>query len=220
MLGIAAAMLMIYLEQIQLILRIAAINGFDVTASERLAEILVIQGDYPSLAEAAGALTSAGRPPAIKAKRHWTWSKSLDVLIQVPTMIGVRFRDLASRWERFVLVATYASSLFPPIGIPVWSRINVRTTRRIGASAVNFYANESATSYPVAMPPASSSRRRRVLEVVNISLAAVLALMAVWVHPSRAPASLGWILFALGETSLVLVVARLVWLMRRPRSSV
>ena len=54
--GMLPAMAMIYFEQLNAVLRIAAVFGRDPSEPVRAAEILVVQGRYPTVAEAAGAL--------------------------------------------------------------------------------------------------------------------------------------------------------------------
>ncbi len=68
--GLLPAMAMIYVEQLTAVLRIAAVFGRDPAEPVRAAEILVIQGRYPTVAQAALALQGAGRPASTLSGRH------------------------------------------------------------------------------------------------------------------------------------------------------
>ena len=212
--GMVPAMAMIYCEQLVVVLRIAAVYGRDPTDPIRAAEILVIQGRYATLEEAAGALTRVGKP----SKRTGDANTALRLIQQLPSMIGLRLRRVNWRSPVDVLVAgaEVASYLVPVISLPVWAYASACAMRRLGRSAIAFYS-EAPTPPPttrVVLPPRPSARTRRIVIASIVPLAVALGVLfsllplGVW-HPA-----IRWIGLILGEVALLLTFARLIRLTR------
>ena len=213
--GMVPAMAMIYCEQLVVVLRIAAVYGRDPTDPVRAAEILVIQGRYATLEEAAGALARVGKP---LGKRTGDASTALRLLQQLPSMIGLRLRRVRWRSPVDVLVAgaEVASYLVPVISLPVWAYASARAMRRLGRSAIDFYsgAPPAVSTTRVTLPPRPSARARRIVIACIVPLAVALGVLfsllplGIW-HPA-----VRWIGLVLGELALVLTFARLIRLTR------
>ena len=140
--GMLPAMAMIYFEQLTAVLRIAAVFGRDPMEPVRAAEILVIQGRYPTVAEAAVALQRVGRratqcPVATDAPTIG------GVVRQLPSMIGLHVRKVraASPIDVVVAAVEVASFVVPVVSIPIWTFASARAMRRLGRAAVAFYAH-------------------------------------------------------------------------------
>jgi len=218
--GTVPAMAMVYCEQLVVILRIAALFGRDPRHPVRAAEILVIQGRYATLAEAAAALageTDTSAESSAVRTRH----RLLDFVKQVPGMIGLRVRTMRSRsiFDRVVGVVEVVAYFVPVLSMPIWAVANAHATRRLGQRAIDFYGQPAPAlelGEPIVLPGRLSSRKRRLLIAAVIPLALAMgALLAVF-PIGHARVSARWLALALGELALMLTFARLVRLTRVP----
>ena len=180
--GMVPATAMIYCDQVISILRIAALYGHDPADPLRAAEVLVIQGRYRSIVEASQGLASAAAGPehAIRPGRLARLRVGIRELL---AMIGLQLNRFKSPVEVIVTSAEVAAYLIPIVSIPVWMVANMRTAKRLGRDAVEFYSNYPATSdHPsITVPPLAPRHRQRrfiaglvVLTIVLLGLALVI----------------------------------------------
>jgi hypothetical protein len=217
--GMLPAVAMIYCEQLVVVLRIAAAYGRDPADPLRAAEILMLQGRYDTVDAASAALRNVGaRSPrrlAVSGPRA-----VMDVVRQVPSMIGLQVRKLRSRspFEVVIGAAEVASFFVPVVSLPVWAFANAHATRRLGRRAIDFYRQPSAASSvepPVVLPSRPPARTRRLVIATVVPFA--LALGVLWSYLPIGRYQHGrWIGLAIGEAALALTFARLIRLTRVP----
>jgi hypothetical protein len=210
--GMPAALAMIYCEQLGAILRVAAIHGRNPMAPERAAEILVIQGRYPTVAQATIALREAtlarAGVPAL------TFTERLGQLLHsLPSMVGLQMRRMKNPLD-IVIGAIEAASLFVPvISIPAWAYANGRATSRLGKKAVSFYAEPpDAAPQPeptfLLGPPTARRRRNFVVNVVAVWLA--LAALAAIIPLGRYAHALPLAGKLLAEVGLIVAFSKII----------
>ena len=141
--GMLPAMAMIYCEQLIVVLRIAAAYGRDPSDPARAAEVLVVQGRYSTVQDAADALQKVGAADEISFGSEVR--TFFDVVRQFPSMIGLRLRQYTrSPIDLVIAGAEVASYLVPVVSMPVWTYASARATRRLGHAAINFYSQPVA----------------------------------------------------------------------------
>jgi hypothetical protein len=218
--GMIPAIAMLYCEQLVVVLRIAAVYGREPGDPLRAAEILVIQGRYATLDEAAAALERVQRPGSTRSAGAGTAFRALQ---ELPSMIGLRLRRVNWRNPIDVLVtgAEIASYLVPVISLPVWAYASARAMRRVGRSAIEFYgaAPHERPSLTVVLPPRPSPRTRTLLIGSMVPLGIVLGVLFYWFPFGPGHTALRLIGLAIGELALVLTSARLIRLTRVPAAS-
>ncbi len=107
------AMAMIYCEQFILVLRIAAVYGRDPKDPARVAEILVIQGRYSSVRDAAAVLCTVGTARNSRPEETEVGTV-VGVIRQLPSMIGLHVREFArSPIDLIISGLKLLHSLFP-----------------------------------------------------------------------------------------------------------
>jgi hypothetical protein len=219
--GMLPAMAMIYFEQLTVVLRLAAVFGRDPTEPVRGAEILVIQGRYPTVGEAAVALQRAGRPAAKRPVA--TEARTIgDVVRQLPSMIGLHVRKVraASPIDLVVAAIEVASFVVPVVSIPIWTIASARAMRRLGRAAVAFYTyepvDEGQAAPAVRLPPRPTPRTRRLVIGTIVPLALALGVVITLLPISRWQHGLLWFGLVLGELTLLLTFARLIRITRVP----
>jgi hypothetical protein len=206
------AMLMIYCEQLAVVLRIAAIYGRDPGDPTRAAEILVLQGRYPDVAAAAAALRQVGRKPPrqLPSTRSATVASALR---QLPSMIGLQARRIKTPMDAVILIVEVGAFVFPVISIPVWMYANARATRRLGEAAIGYYRTAptiDAGAAGLVLPAPPTRRRRRLFIATAVPLAAAFGVLAAFLPFGRYGHHLRWVGLALAELALVLIFARLI----------
>jgi len=223
--GMLPAMAMIYVEQLTAVLRIAAVFGRDPTRPVRAAEILVIQGRYPTVAEAAVALQGAGRPAS--HRQAATDARTFgDVVRQLPSMIGLHARKVraASPIDVVVAAVEVASFVVPVVSIPIWTIASALAMRRLGRAAIAFYAqervDEGEAAPVVVLPPRPTPRTRRLVIATVVPLALALGVVITLSPINRWQHGLLWLGLVLGELTLLLTFARLIRITRVPAGGV
>jgi hypothetical protein len=212
--GMIPALLLIYCEQLAIVLKIAAIHGKDPCDAARIAEFLVIQGRYGSTAEAADALARLGAPAA--GRRVGRLHRGVAVIRQLPELIGLTLRRIRNPLDAIIVAVEILSFFVPVVSIPIWAYANARATRRLGTSAIAYYANAGSTAagttprHQAMRPP--PKRLRLLLILVWCALAAVAALLPLGSHAARA-LPLGGRLLA--EAALAATFGRLLVMTRR-----
>jgi hypothetical protein len=213
--GMVPAMAMIYCEQLVVVLRIATIYGRDPLDPVRAAEILVVQGRYATVGEAADALASIGTHGDASASGPGT---ALRVVQQLPAMIGLRLRRVNWRSPIDVLItgAEIASYLVPVISLPIWAYASARAMRRLGHSAIDFYSGsvEERPTTPVVLLPRPGTSVRRILIASVVPLAIALGVLFFIFPIGFSHQAVRWIGLILGELALLLTFARLIRLTR------
>ncbi|MGH2744672.1 MAG: EcsC family protein [Thermoleophilaceae bacterium] len=114
--------------QSRMIFYVAAAYGYDPRHPMRPAELLALQGVYPSPAEAREALDGMGKPMAQAMVEKAISSRSTDRLHRR------LLKYLAKRMAR-----RYAGRLIPFIGAPIGAIQNGNATREIGQLALSYY---------------------------------------------------------------------------------
>jgi hypothetical protein len=211
--GMVPAMAMIYCEQLVVVLRLAAVYGRDPMDPIRAAEILVIQGRYPTIEDAAAALGNAGSTAEnrrLTANTHTIFN----IVRQLPSMIGLRIRKFTrSPFDLVVTSAEIASYLVPVISLPVWAFASARATRRLGRAAINFYsrpATDLAPDTEFVLPPRPAIRTRRIVIGSVVPLAVALGVLFSLLPLGTHRPGIRWIGLVLGEIALLLTFARLI----------
>ncbi|MGH2713412.1 MAG: EcsC family protein [Thermoleophilaceae bacterium] len=114
--------------QSRMIFYVAAAYGYDPRHPMRPAELLALQGVYPSPAEAREALDGMGKPMAQAMVEKAISSRSTDRLHR--RLLKYLARRMARR---------YAGRLIPFIGAPIGAIQNGNATREIGQLALSYY---------------------------------------------------------------------------------
>jgi hypothetical protein len=216
--GMLPAMAMIYCEQLIVVLRIAAAYGRDPSDPARAAEVLVVQGRYPTVQDAAAALQKAGAADS----RHSAPEVHtvLDVVRQMPSMIGLRFRKYRrSPIDLVIAGAEIASYLVPVVSMPVWTYASARATRRLGHAAIDFYSQpvaEQTLKTSIVLPPRPKPRTRKLLIGSVVPLALILGVVFWFLPFGFLHLGLRWVGLVIGELALALTFARLIRLTRLP----
>ena len=221
--GMVPAVAMIYLEQVLVVLRIAAIYGRDPCASERCAEILVFQGKYDSPSAAMAALRQA--VTGEKSERSSQRTAGIAGAVrQVPSMIGLQMRKFKAPLDVLIALTEVAAFFVPVFSIPVWAVANARATRRLGRSAINFYSQLPTGDtgvVAIALPDPITARTRRRLGWAFVPLVVGLAVLAAFLPLGRLGHRLPWGGLGLAELALVSTFVRLMQItapirLRRP----
>jgi hypothetical protein len=221
--GMVPAVAMIYLDQLIVVLRIAAIYGRDPTASERCAEILVFQGNYNSTSAAMAALQQAVADKECGRSPERTTGIA-GALRQVPLMIGLQMRKFKTPLDVLIAVTEVVAFFVPVVSIPVWAVANARATRRLGRAAISFYSQPPTAdtgAVAIALPDPITSRTRRRLGWAFVPLVVGLAVLAAFLPLGRLGHRLPWGGLGLAELALVSTFVRLMQItapirLRRP----
>jgi hypothetical protein len=139
--GMIPALLLIYCEQLAIVLKIAAIHGKDPCDAARIAEFLVIQGRYGSTAEAADALARLGAPAA--GRRVGRLHRGVAVIRQLPELIGLTLRRIRNPLDA-IIVAVEILSFFVPVGDRLLRERGVDSGRNDAAAPGDETASEAA----------------------------------------------------------------------------
>jgi hypothetical protein len=119
--------------QSRMVFYIAAAHGFDPRHPMRPAELLTIQGLYPTAAEARHALDGAGRHMALAmAERAMRSSRN--------EAIHARLMKYATKR----LARRYAGRLIPLVGAPLGAVQNAGATKELGRRALAYYGGDQA----------------------------------------------------------------------------
>jgi hypothetical protein len=213
--GLLPAVAMIYFEQLIVVLRIAAVYGRDPTDPARAAEVLVVQGRYQSVSDAAAALQVAAEPAA--HRRAASDVGTLAALVhQVPSMIGLQVRKFTSKSPIDLIIAfvEVASFFVPIVSVPVWGVASARATRRLGHAAVDFYSRpeadpDSAESVVLSARPRPWVRRLLLATVVPLFLA--LGVIVALIFPlGRFSHHIHVAGFVITELAIVVIFFRLI----------
>jgi EcsC protein family len=112
---------------------IAAAYGYDPRHPMRPAELLALQGLYPTAAEARAALDGMGKRLAQAAVEHAMTGRSMDRLHR--RLLKYLAKRLARR---------YAGRLIPLIGAPIGAMQNAGAAKEVGRAALSFYGGDHA----------------------------------------------------------------------------
>jgi hypothetical protein len=203
--GMVPAMTLLYLEQVLLLLRIAAIHGRDPRDPARAAEILMLQRGYDTVARAEQALLSVGSSTPdsrqlSRPRRLWL------VVRQLPSMIGLQLRRMKNPLHALLAAAETATMFVPILGIPVWAQASGSAMNRLGERAIEYYreAPISAPGNAVVLPESMSDQARRRFVGALVALIAVLAIVALFIPLGPFGHFLPLAGIVLAEVSLVL----------------
>ncbi len=217
--GMIPAMAMIYCEQLIVVLRIAAAYGRDPVDPARAAEVLVVQGRYPTVQDAAAALQEAGA--AAESRRSVPEVRTFfDVVRQLPSMIGLRLRQYTlSPIDLVIAGAEVASYLIPVVSMPVWTYASARATRRLGHAAIDFYSQpvpEQTLKSSIVLPPRPEPKTRKLLIASVVPLGLTLGILFWFLPLGLSHHGLRWVGLVISELALALTFARLIRLTRLP----
>ena len=219
--GMVPAMAMIYCEQLIVVLRIAAVYGRDPSDPARAAEVLVVQGRYSTVQDAADALQKAGA--VADSRRSVPEVRTFfEVVRQLPSIIGLRVRKFTARSpiDIVVAVAEVASFLIPVVSMPVWTYASARATRRLGHAAINFYSQPvvvGQTLKPsIVLPSRPKPKTSKLLIVSVVPLGLTLGVLFWFLPLGLYHHGLRWVGLVISELALALTFARLIRLTRLP----
>jgi hypothetical protein len=119
--------------QSRMVFYIAAAHGFDPRHPMRPAELLTLQGVYPTAAEAREALDGAG--------------KHLAVAVAERAMLSDRNEAIQARLAKYAakrLARRYAGRLVPLLGAPLGAIQNAGATKELGRKALAYYGGDQA----------------------------------------------------------------------------
>ena len=216
--GMVPAMAMIYCEQLVVVLRIAATYGHDPTDPARAAEILVVQGRYPCVQEAAAALQQAGTTSNVRQAGRGV-RVAVNVVRQLPSMIGLRVRKFTRRSLFDVIITGAEVASYFVLSLPVWAFANARSTRRLGNKAIDYYHQLAVQQVPptaIVLPARPRPRTRALLIGGVVPLALALGVLFFFLPIGPYHHGVRWVGLAISEVALVLTFARLIRLTRVP----
>ena len=212
-------LLSIWLNQVTLVLGIAASAGLDPADPLRIAEFLVVSGLYDSVDEAARVLSSIPSPRDTVTKRP-LGTAIAGLAAQVPALLGLGLRRVRSMGlrEAITLAVMGVGCVVPVVGIPVFALSSGRETRNLGLEAIEFYGAAQPPPAPAALSIDMEARGwKRPLRIFGVLALALLAGMALatwhWLgsrHGSPAHVALAvvWVWVLLTGTNLVVTVRR------------
>jgi hypothetical protein len=183
-------LLSIWLNQVTLVVGIAASAGLDPADPLRVAEFLVVSGLYDTVDEAASVLSAIPYPREVSAKRG-LWTAVAGLAAQVPALLGLGIRRVRSMGirEAVTLAAMGIGCILPIVGVPVFAFSSGRETRSLGLKAVQFYSAPAQTPPPVLavdVEGGNSKRARRLLGTVTLAaLAGVVLASWHWLGARR-----------------------------------
>jgi hypothetical protein len=176
------------LAQSQMVFAIAAMNGRRPTDRMRAADLLVIQGAYPSTDEAVRALDTVRTDPHDHAGKRLPRGTRVSMIRRMAFLLGLvepaggekpsRFRRALS-WlgiAAFVLMGF----VLPLIWIPAMAAMFLKSTRQLGSRASGFYSTPTSGDAGVEFKVAPGSRVRpvRLVFFIRTLLVALLPLLA------------------------------------------
>jgi hypothetical protein len=214
--GMVPAVATIYCEQLRMVLRIAAIYGRDPEDPARVAETLVFQHRYPTVAQAEAALRTIGGPRPRDSRLPWLRRMSIAVK-QLPALIGFQVRRIKHPLDVVIVAAEVAAFFVPLMSIPVWAYATGKSTRRLGRNAIDYYQQTPASAdlpATIRLPSPPTARIRRRFVVSLVVLVAALAAVAPFIPLGKVShfLPLGGILLA--EAALVWTGMRLIFITR------
>ena len=118
--------------QSRMVFYIAAAHGFDPRHPMRPAELLTLQGVYPTAAEAREALDGAGRHMAVAMAER--------------AMRSGRNEAITARLAKYAakrMARRYAGRLVPLIGAPIGAVQNAGATKELGRKALAYYGGQA-----------------------------------------------------------------------------
>lgn len=210
------------LAQFRMVLELAALSGRDPSDESVAADLLVIQGAYPTVAEAAAALREAG-PDAGRdgAKPGW-WSTIrrqayLIGLVTPETEPRGRTRKAAA-WAGTVALVVIGF-VVPFVWVPVCAEMYRRATNDLAGVAARHFAPAGG---PGVLPPGGPARQRGTLRpgFLLVALRALSAcvlpvvVVVVVVLADLRVAGGHWLTVVLGFFA-VAAIGALVWYLRR-----
>jgi uncharacterized protein (DUF697 family) len=122
--------------QSRMVFYVAAAYGYDPRHPMRPAELLALQGVYPTPAEARQALDGVGKPLAFA---------------MAETALLARNEALTARLVKYVgkrVARKYARRLIPVIGSPIGAVQNAAATKDLGARTLAYYGGEGPQARP------------------------------------------------------------------------
>ncbi|MEV4615525.1 hypothetical protein AB0K43_23485 [Kitasatospora sp. NPDC049258] len=216
------------LAQLRMVLELAALAGHDPVVRERAAELLVVQGAYPTVPQARQALAEVADRPAVPAEGRLPRGTRTRMLREMAYLLGLidpggrrpgRIRQAAGRLAVAALVVV--GFFFPLVWVPAMWVAYQRGTSRLGLRAAEFYGSRSGGA-PVGPPAGGGGWRPAGVLVLARTLVATLvptfALLVVLVTDVRLVGSkLAAGLVAVALASLVVATVHGIrhWLRRR-----
>jgi hypothetical protein len=180
------------LAQAQMAFELAAINGYSPTDEMRAADLLVLQGAYPTTEEAGTALAAVTAEPPTDHKRlprgaRWSMLKRMAFLLGVISAPGTpRPSKLVSAFRWTWLIATLVVGLIVPlVWVPYMAVSMRRAALQMGSRGRDFYADRRSDEAGVTVTRApmtvsvgiSAGLIRMVLLIVIPIVVAVVALL-------------------------------------------
>ncbi|MFC8716854.1 hypothetical protein [Kitasatospora sp. NPDC057198] len=175
------------LAQARMVLELATLAGADGDATGRSAELLVLQGVYPTVAEARSALAATAAEDAAPKAGPQPRPSRLDMIRRMIYLLGLvaigedhrgRVRRIAGWVGTGLLVAVGLA--FPVVWIPVMGRANVRATTALAQRATAFYWPGEAAASGNDPRPEEAYARTATIAVLGQTLLALLLPIAAF----------------------------------------
>ncbi|BAJ32601.1 MULTISPECIES: hypothetical protein [Kitasatospora] len=195
------------LAQARMVLALAALAGADGDQDDRAAELLVLQGVYPTVQDARAALAATAAEDAVAAEAAGVAEAAavaeaagpagpppkasrvarFDMVRRMIYLLGLvaigedhrsRFRRILD-WTGTALLVAFGLA-FPVVWIPVMGRANVRGTTALAQRATAFYWPEEADRTGAGRPPQEVYARTATIAVLGQTLLALLLPVAAF----------------------------------------
>ncbi|QKW23170.1 hypothetical protein HUT16_32455 [Kitasatospora sp. NA04385] len=186
------------LAQARMVLALAALAGADGDDAERSAELLVLQGVYPTVAEGRAALAAtaaetaatlegAPEPGPLSRPSRPPRPSRLDMVRRMIYLLGLvaigedhrgPVRRIAG-WVGTGLLVVVGLA-FPVVWIPVMGRANVRATTALARRATAFYWPGETAAPGAARQPEEAYARTATIAVLGQTLLALLVPVAAF----------------------------------------
>ncbi|MGW4806072.1 hypothetical protein [Kitasatospora sp. NPDC004272] len=173
------------LAQARMVLELATLAGVDGDRTERSAELLVLQGVYPTVAEARAALAATAAEDAAPRAGPPPRPSRLDMIRRMVYLLGLvaigedprgPVRRIAG-WVGTALLVVVGLAC-PVVWIPVMGRANVRATTALARRATAFYWPAEAPGAATPQPEEKYARTATIAVLGQTLLALLLPVAA------------------------------------------
>ena len=207
------------LAQGQMALEVAAINGYAPTDQMRAADLLVIQGAYPSTDEASAELAKVTRDPKQHEGKKLPRGSRLNMLKRMAYMLGLLggSDEKPSRlraWLQYALLgAVFLLGLAPPlVWVPYMAWAFRKSGLQMGRRATSFYRQKHTAETGVTVTAAPTVRIAMSAGLIRMGLLIVVpVLVAVIALATGADIGSGKLLSAVILLLAVSAVVTLAW---------
>jgi hypothetical protein len=171
------------LAQAQMALELASLHGYAPDDEMRAADLLVIQGAFPSTAEASEALAKVTRDPKAREGRRLPRGSRIDMVRRMAYLLGVlgagdgRGRLRAALGWAGVGVVFLVGLVLPLVWVPYMAVAFRKSSLRMGRAASTFYAERRSAEAGVKVRAAPTVRVALSAGLVRTGLLVVLPIV-------------------------------------------